>query len=594
MIQSHLRTALTGALLAVSLAAQTYVSTGGNAAQRTVLKPRLPFTFDASCMHDDNVTVKFAEGVRVRLGEAGLFSLEDVDLGAVRAVLGAASVQRLFSRSVEELDREREELQRNVPAGQPPLADLNNYYRVAAAGGADVERLVNQLNQIAVVETAFPQHKVVPLGDIPPVTPQFGGGQTYFGAPPAGYDYTKNWSIVGARFQTGQMAQLEGSWHFGHEDQDDLVLANVIGTPPGPGFNIPTWQDHGTACVGIMCALRNGFGVRGFGSGTRKLWVSSLESGAANMINMTAARLAAGDVMSSSFAWVVGGNHAPVDFQQDTFDAIRNNVTPRGIFYTFGSGNTSQDLGNAGIYGGRYAVGATSSGGFIIGATDGGNLVRAGFSNFGQRIDANGWGSEVTTMGYGDLFNPGGDVRQHYTSGFGGTSAAGPAVAGCIATYVGAVKEQNNVQLTPAQVTADLRSTGTAIPGGNIGTRPNLTQLLALRGLPDGLLTTQHARVTGGPLPFVLQAQGPVGTPYAIFISAARAAVASPWNRRLLIDFGAAFNLVNGFVGAGGFTNHTVGMPNDASLRNLVIYSQAGQIRAGNIYLTNSTDIWVE
>ncbi len=580
--------AAAGAFTAASLA-QTYDLADAGPGVRPTLKPLLPFRFDASAMVANRLEVKLREGVRGRLIAGQIVDLGGQDLADLHRLLAGCSVQRLFTRAPDDLDRERTALNAHLPAATPPLVDLNNWFAVRTSGAQQTEALVNALNRLDAVETAYPEHRVARLDDIPPTTPQFAARQTYFGAAPAGYEYNAIWSMVGARFQTGQMAQLEGDWYMGHEDQSDLVAANIIGVAP---TNFASWRSHGTACVGLMGAQRNGYGVRGFGSGCRRFFVSSLENGAANMISLVTARLSAGDMMSSSFAWVVGnGDHAPVDFPQAEFDAVRV-ATAAGIFYAFGAGNSADDLGTTALYGNRYTTGAVSSGGFIIGATGAGDLARIGFSNYGQRIDANGWGTGVTTMGGGgDLFFPNSDVRQTYTAGFGGTSAAGPAVAGCIASYTGAVKEQNGVRLTPAQVVADLQATGTAIPSGQIGNRPHLVQLLARYGLPDGLLTTQMGALGGNAR---VQVSGNAGEPFALLLSGARASVASPWNRRILIDLATAVQLTIGAIGGGGSTTLTLPVPNSSVLRNVTLYLQSPVVRAGAIHLTNSVELWIE
>ena len=58
--------------------------------------------------------------------------------------------------------------------------------------------------------------------------------------------------------------------------------------------------------------------------------------------------------------------------------------------------------------------------------------VPAGFSNYGARVDAQGWGREVTTTGYGDL-QGGADEDVWYTDRFSGTSSASPIVVGAVA-----------------------------------------------------------------------------------------------------------------------------------------------------------------
>jgi hypothetical protein len=102
------------------------------------------------------------------------------------------------------------------------------------------------------------------------------------------------------------------------------------------------------------------------------------------------------------------------------------------------------------------------------------------FSNWGALVDAQGWGREVTTCGYGDL-QGGSDEDLWYTDTFSGTSSASPIVAGAIAAIQGMARARGRAVQTPAQVRNCLRSTGSPqqdAPGRpasqRIGNRPDI------------------------------------------------------------------------------------------------------------------------
>ena len=57
--------------------------------------------------------------------------------------------------------------------------------------------------------------------------------------------------------------------------------------------------------------------------------------------------------------------------------------------------------------------------------------ARCGFSNYGSRVDCQGWGFEVTSTGYGSL-QGGGSRDLWYTDTFSGTSSASPIVTGVL------------------------------------------------------------------------------------------------------------------------------------------------------------------
>ncbi|HEX2120505.1 MAG TPA: S8 family serine peptidase, partial [Thermoanaerobaculia bacterium] len=122
-------------------------------------------------------------------------------------------------------------------------------------------------------------------------------------------------------------------------------------------------------------------------------------------------------------------------------------------------------------------AGAPPSGNF------GADRSRLDFSNWGALVDAQGWGREVVTCGYGDL--QGGQSEDlWYTKQFSGTSSASPIVVGAAACVQGWLRAAGRPLLTPAQMRSRLRSTGSPQQNGpngpatqRIGNRPNLRQL---------------------------------------------------------------------------------------------------------------------
>jgi len=108
-------------------------------------------------------------------------------------------------------------------------------------------------------------------------------------------------------------------------------------------------------------------------------------------------------------------------------------------------------------------------------------------SNYGSMVDAQGWGDNVVSCGYGGLSENDADEDRWYTSRFNGTSSAAAMVAGVVGCIQGASKAVNNV-LDPATVRAALRddnlnSPQTDGPFGTasvvrIGPRPNLCKLI--------------------------------------------------------------------------------------------------------------------
>ncbi|MBN2367201.1 MAG: S8 family serine peptidase, partial [Calditrichaeota bacterium] len=113
----------------------------------------------------------------------------------------------------------------------------------------------------------------------------------------------------------------------------------------------------------------------------------------------------------------------------------------------------------------------------VAAKTEDGSLV-AGESNYGERIDANGWGRNIVTTGYGNKY-PGDGVNEYYTGTFGGTSGATPMVAGVAAILQGINRHYTQSSLTSRDIKQMLRNLG---PGGwlypNFGYRPDLKKLI--------------------------------------------------------------------------------------------------------------------
>ena len=92
--------------------------------------------------------------------------------------------------------------------------------------------------------------------------------------------------------------------------------------------------------------------------------------------------------------------------------------------------------------------------------------ARLDFSNYGSRVDVQGWGRKVATLDYGDLQScqhP--DDRRytdrHYTNEFSGTSSASPIVAGAAVLVESWARQTRNAPLAPQAVRDLLRQTGT-------------------------------------------------------------------------------------------------------------------------------------
>jgi hypothetical protein len=163
-----------------------------------------------------------------------------------------------------------------------------------------------------------------------------------------------------------------------------------------------------------------------------------------------------------------------MEFFGANFDAIKS-ATARGIIVVEAAGNGSMDLDSS-IYGGAFNRLVRDSGAIIVGAGSSGGRVPLCFTNFGSRVDLQGWGENVATLGRGDIRINGTDDRQWYSTSFSGTSSASPIVVGAAASIQGLRKNRGLGAFTSTAMRDFLRQTGVpqASNPKQIGPLPNL------------------------------------------------------------------------------------------------------------------------
>ncbi|MEA2685534.1 MAG: hypothetical protein QOE93_729 [Actinomycetota bacterium] len=453
------------------------------------------------------IILKFREGTRVWLRGGVFVSTGSADVAAVNAAVKAnpgTVIERLFKRSEADLAQEKTRIEARSRRQQ---ADFNLYYRLVAPPGADVAALIAALNQQSVVEAAYSEPQAAP----PPVTPDFTGQQGYRASAPGGIDANFASTLPGGKGQNVVIADIEYSWNINHED---LTKAALPGTPIANGTAADPFSDfnHGTAVLGELVGDENSFGVTGILSGATLRLVNASTTGGyqlANAINAATGALTPGDVIliEQQTTGPNGGcdatsqvGCAPVEWVGAFYDAIVA-ATSAGIIVIEPAGNGSQDL-DSDPYGTiNFPSNKPDSGAIVVGAGAAPGCTnpargRLGFSNFGARVDVQGWGQCVVTTGYGDL-QGGADPNVHYTNTFGGTSSASPIVAGA-AGVLSSIAQQTGGLLTPAQMRTRLQTNASPQQfglAGNIGPLPNL--FLTLGG--SGCSSPPPATITASP-----------------------------------------------------------------------------------------------
>jgi hypothetical protein len=445
------------------------------------------------------VVVKFRDADQVRLRGGKLFSKSSAALGNAPAVLApylGSRLSRLFDNfSESKLDRDREVMQ--AKSGHA-LADLNGYYQIQVSSVSEAEQLINELNASDAVELAFVEPAPEPAGDIDPPTPNYQPFQDYRKAAPIGVDADYADSLAGGDGSGIKIIDIEGNWNTTHEDLDKASGGIIAGVP----IDDSGWKNHGTAVLGEMIAGDNGYGVTGICPGADIGMVSIGSLSTAEALYTAVDNLQQGDVILIEL-------HAPgprynflarqdqlgyvcMEYWQDNFDAIQY-AWAKGIVVVEAAGNGEENYDDP-LYGQLFDTTYRNSHAIIVGAgysaSSASDLERLGFSDYGERVNLQGYGVDVYTTGYGTLFDGGGDENQYYTYGFNGTSSASPIIAGSVTCLQGYYKATYGVPTTSDYIRDVLVSTGTPQTGNtseHIGPRPNLRAAMSNLAAPPAL-----------------------------------------------------------------------------------------------------------
>ncbi|MFY9607099.1 MAG: S8 family serine peptidase [Blastocatellia bacterium] len=328
--------------------------------------------------------------------------------------------------------------------------------------------------------------------------------QGYLDPAPFGMDVRYAWTLPGGKGENVKIVDIELNWNLNHNDliaaaSDAFILVKGMDSLPDTVQNDAN-INHGTAVLGELVAADDGIGVTGIAHRARLGLVNPLTSGTkpdvAAAIRRAGSKLEPGDVMlielsvaGPRFDPFAGRGLVPVEFEPDVFAAIKE-ATSNGVIVVESAGNGFEDLDHP-AYGGAFNRNNRDSGAIIVGAgkPEGGiyglgpDRARTEESNFGSRVDLQGWGRFVTTCGYGPLRQEQGQ-NHLYTIDFSATSAATAMVAGAAAVLQSIVKERGRAPLTADEMRLLLVSTGTRQSGNineRIGPRPDLRA--AIEGL---------------------------------------------------------------------------------------------------------------
>lgn len=301
-----------------------------------------------------------------------------------------------------------------------------------------------------------------------------------------------------------RVGDIEYSWRPSHEE----LRARRLPAPPSTDH-----EEHGTSVLAIIGGARDGQGTSGLAPAAELRPLSPLIDGSYNLpgaITRMAGGLSAGDVLLiEQQAWADSQQtrFGPVEIDPAVREAIAA-TTAAGIIVVEPAGN-GVDGGDEGIdldalgiplegepgYSGAIMVGAGQS----PVATGGGmDLGRESFSNYGRRVDVQGYGESVVTAGRartGEVIG-GPSPDRSYTACFNGTSSAAATVAGAVAAFQSLARARFGAPLDPRVVRRRLVQTG--LPqrdpaSGSIGPRPQIENALPPPPDPDAGAPTDPA-----------------------------------------------------------------------------------------------------
>lgn len=379
--------------------------------------------------------------------------------------------------------------------------------------------------------------------------------QKYLDPAPGGIDARYAWKVPGGG-GTGSGVQVcvcDESYFQAHEDLG--TVTPIYPLPSGTGASADVV--HGTASTGVIGAENNGKGVTGICFGSKVLFAShystsayrSEDGGTEGAVDIASGEdpeggppvLNEGDVFliekvvfyePEGDAGTATEFDVPAEFDPDLREALRQASLPPseggiGILFVAAAGNRDFRLSDAKaepIAGGPdVAIWDTGDPAFtdedshalIVGSGQSGGSgaivprARHANSNYGDRVDCQGWGDGVVTCA----------TQSEYRKDFSGTSSAAAMVAGAVACLQSAVKAAGNPPLN-WQDTRDLfRDIGTPqAPEGaeaaavlkRIGPLPDLRRLLCAVGIcPDVYVRDNLADTGVEPYPGTVLSKSP-------------------------------------------------------------------------------------
>jgi len=500
-------------ILSVSVSAENY---------RARQLPDKPLKSSIPPGHDPrHIEVKFVDDLDIGLSEKGVpFDRRRSVLNSDKALAiideiaqTGGSWKRMTGKGESKMDEMRQVAQ---DFHQCEIADLNNYFILTVPEGESATEWMDRLNALYEVEIAL----AMPLPVTPPTPTNFEPLQGYLNAATDGIDAKYAWTLPGGTGSNALICDFEYSWNLNHYDLPTSIPTwyQTPYTPVDP-FND---NNHGTSVLGELVSLNDGVGTTGasYGSsiGVAPTFLRPAVGDSAWLLGVAMTYVMnyyvnAGDVMLIEQQYP-GPNYTgssdtgliPVEWWASWYNTILT-ATGNNIYVVEAAGNGYQNLDDP-IYSTGHAPfqplnhsGAIIVGAGAIPASFGGSTTdrsRLSFSNYGTRVDLQGWGEGVVTTGKGDYYNTDG-VNYYYTNVFSGTSSASPNIASAVA-IMSSINEAYNGSMSYIpidrmihilRVTGSPQTSGIHFPWEMIGLRPNLKSAISISGITDTMYFKQ-------------------------------------------------------------------------------------------------------
>lgn len=424
---------------------------------------------------------------------------------SIQNTLPAAQIKPLFPEAEQSLPNMTASAA-DPASGYTPRLDLYLQANLDQSTTFDeAQKLLDAVQQNPAVDVAYMEPVYLPASPLRADTIDLTASQTYRGVPPGiNADYAFN--TPGGKGTGVNLIDIEAGWQIGHEDLNITSSSLLDDSTSASDLDL---VNHGTAVLGVIAARDNNMGVLGLAPATTVRMISTFSYSPAEAITKAASHLNAGDIIvlpiqafgpesddpdlctppSPAFGSI------PIEYWQANFDAI-SAATLKGIIVVEAAGNGAVNLDHT-RYDNKFKLSSRDSGAILVSAGTSDTHEPLCDSNFGSRVDVQGWGENVATTGYGDLAqgldadgNP--DPNRTYTAIFGGSSAATALIAGSVASLQGIAKNRG-YNLTPYLTRSLLHSTATPQGGSDVATHkigplPDLKRAIDTR-LTNGVLT---------------------------------------------------------------------------------------------------------